>query len=273
MKIVNIHRKKTPNLGDLASAPAKYFIKSKNGIFIDILDCETPDARISGLLESADFLIIGGGGLLANPKFSLALENIIYNYAAKCIIWGAGANSVGEKFIENDLSKIKYIGIRDSNTNYQWVPCASCLHSDIIEAKKNRNSIYKGGVGIVENDSGQSTAFVSDFDIPNIRRLGNKKIQAKDMFEFISGSDLIITSSFHAAYWATLLEIPVIGIPTSIKFHTLRHTIPLASKGNWIAQLGYTKTYPEALSECIEANKNFLKCLPFEVREELAHEY
>jgi polysaccharide pyruvyl transferase WcaK-like protein len=121
----------------------------------------------------------------------------------------------------------------------------------------------------VENDSGQITANISDFGIPNVRRLGNKKTQAKDMFEFISSCDLLVTSSFHAAYWATLFEIPVIGIPTSVKFHTLQHSIPLAKKGNWIDQLGNTRIYPAALNECIEANANFIKCLPDSLKQEL----
>ncbi len=89
------------------------------------------------------------------------------------------------------------------------------------------------------------------------------------MFEFISSCDLLVTSSFHAAYWATLLEVPVIGIPTSIKFHTFRHRIPLASNGNWIAQLGNTKVYHSALNECIEANINFIKSLPENLKIEL----
>lgn len=269
---MNIHRKKTPNLGDLSSASLKYFKKTKNSTFLDILDCEQPDERISSILNVADYLIIAGGGLLENPKFSAALEYLVKKYSSKIIIWGAGANSVGIKFVKNDLENVTHIGLRDIDTIHQWVPCSSCMHPDLIEIKKNKNLIYKGGAGIIENDSGKDAATVSNFGIPDIRRLGNKKIQAREMFEFIAGSDLIITSSFHAVYWSILLETPVIGIPTSIKFSKLRHSIPLATKGNWINELGRTKVYPNALKECIDANIKFIASLPFALQQELVND-
>lgn len=268
-KIINIHRKKTPNIGDLVSAPAKYFQSTRNGVYIDILDCENPDDHTFRLLDSADFLIIGGGGLLEHPKFEKSLLNLINLYPDKCVIWGAGKNSVGNNISADVISNLEHIGVRDYNTKHKWVPCASCLNPYLLKTKLNKKMIYKGGVGIVENNSGQNIKAISDFDIENVRRIGNKKTKDIEMFEFILSCDLVVTSSFHAAYWATLLEIPVIGVPTSIKFQTFRHSIPLASNGNWISQLGNTKVYESALNECIEANINFIKSLPDKLKKEL----
>ncbi len=175
MKIVNIHRKKTPNQGDLASAPLKYFNLPFDPVYFDILDCFNPSNRIRQLLDKAEYLVIGGGGLLDNPKFHGSLDFLFKKFPEKSIIWGVGSNFVGDFILKNDMSSILKVGVRDVNTSRQWVPCASCLSKDLIKFKAYRNLYYKGGIGILENNSGQDIIKVSDFGIPNIRRLGNKK--------------------------------------------------------------------------------------------------
>ncbi len=92
-----------------------------------------------------------------------------------------------------------------------------------------------------------------------------------EILEFISSCDTLVSTSFHAVYWATLLEIPVIGIPTSSKFYTMKHQVPLASKDDWINRLKSTVMYQNALDECVSANLNFIKSFPDPLREILIY--
>lgn len=269
MNIVNIHRRDTPNQGDLASAPLKYFKLRNRPVYLDILSCHKPSERILDLLYSADYIVIGGGGLLDIQKFHGSIDFLAKKFGSKSIIWGAGSNFVGEKISTSDFSSFIKVGIRDINSHHQWVPCASCLSSDIIDIRLNPRPFYKGGIGIIENNAGQVVAAVSDCNISGIRRIGNKKTPMREILEFIASCDVLITSSFHGVYWATLLAVPVIGVPTSSKFYKMKHPAPLASKDNWTKELKNTKLYSDALDDCISANLDFLESFPSNLRAEL----
>ena len=259
--LVNIHRKKTPNQGDLASAPLRYFSHQVQPIYIDILDCAAPTAAITNYLDQASHIVLGGGGLIDNIKFDPAFSKLKELYAEKIIIWGSGSNSANSEY-KTDFTNIKHIGLRDFPGEHLWVPCGSCLSSVLTEVIENRNHYCTGGIGILENDSGAKVAKVSDCGINGIRRFGNKKVSMLEMVGFIASCDILVTSSYHAVYWATLVGIPVIGIPTSSKFYSLKHKVPLAKSNSWLGGLSETKVYAHALDECIEANINYKNSLP-----------
>lgn len=262
--LVNVHRKKTPNQGDLASAPLRYFNHQVQPIYIDILDCAEPTDGIRDYLDQASSIVLGGGGLIDNIKFGSALLKLKELYAEKLMIWGAGGNSTNSGY-KTDLTNIKNIGLRDFPGDHLWVPCASCLSEVIAEVIQNRNEYYIGGIGILENDSGAKVAKVGDCGIDGVRRFGNKKVSMLEMVGFIASCDILVTSSYHGVYWATLVGIPVIGIPTSSKFYSLKHKIPLAKSNSWLGGLSETKVYAHALDECIEANINYKNSLPHEL--------
>lgn len=257
--ILNIHRKKTPNRGDLSSAPCLYFSDAENIIFADVLDCDGRDSRINKYLCDAEIIVFGGGGLLDHPKFDDSLCYILENYGYKTVIWGAGSNSISNQHFKSRLGSAKYVGIRDFgvSNNYTWVPCASCMSNDFDIVIKDREKLYVGGVGILENNAGKSIAPVNDLGF-NARKFGNKKVSTLEILEFIISLDYLVSSSFHACYWATLLGIPVIGVPTSSKFHTFKYKFPLAKKNNWEQFLEKTIVYDGALEDCREANIDFL---------------
>lgn len=83
-----------------------------------------------------------------------------------------------------------------------------------------------------------------------------------EMTRFISSCDALITSSYHGVYWATLMGIPVIGIPTSSKFYHMKHKTPLAKPNDWIEALSDAKIHPNAWEECVQANIKFKNSLP-----------
>jgi hypothetical protein len=59
----------------------------------------------------------------------------------------------------------------------------------------------------------------------------------------------------------------VIAIPTSHKFHTLKHKIPLAGKDTWNREINSTAVYPDAMDECVQANLEFVASLPADLRD------
>jgi len=262
--IVNVHRKKTSNQGDKVSAPLRYLRHDKSDVFIDILDCLTPNPRINAYLEEAEWIIVGGGGLLSNDKFHFELLKLRELYSEKIIFWGGGTNAM-KNDIDVDLNGVNYVGIRDVGTQFPWVPCASCMSDIFTKIIKNRSRYSPKGIGFLENNAGRNTHDISSLDYKDIRKFGNKNVTMSQMVEFIASCETLITSSYHGLYWATLIGVPVVGIPTSSKFYHMRHPAPLARKDTWPEKLTETKLYPEALKECIDANIKFKNSLPVSI--------
>jgi hypothetical protein len=76
--------------------------------------------------------------------------------------------------------------------------------------------------------------------------------------ENIANHEYVFTSSYHAAYWATLLKRKtyVIGDQLPSKFYTMKHSPVIASsfKDNLLDQ---PLIWENSFEECIEANQNF----------------
>jgi len=262
--IVNVHRKKTSNQGDKASAPLRYLMQDKSDVFIDILDCLNPNPRIDAYLEKAEWLIVGGGGLLSNQKFHFEFLRLRELYSEKIIFWGGGSNSIKNE-VDVDLDGLNYVGVRDIGTQFPWVPCASCMSEIFPIIIKNRSKYLSNGIGFLENNAGEDTHSISSLEFKNIRRFGNKNVTMLEMVEFIASCETLVTSSYHGLYWATLIGVPVVGIPTSSKFYHMRHPAPLAKRDTWPEKLAETKLYPEALRECVDANIWFKESLPVSI--------
>ena len=146
LNILNLHRLKTKNVGDLLCAPYKYFpdllgLDAREILGFRSADEPSAELRVSfkTSFQKADAIVVGGGGLLEidffQPFFKFLSENRQPNQ--KIILWGAGHNSwqIGDwrrlkheyKF---DESLFDLIGLRDYNYKYEWVPCVSCMHAE-----------------------------------------------------------------------------------------------------------------------------------------------
>lgn len=263
--IANVHRLETPNCGDIASGPLQYCQVSGQRRFIELNRCQGKHKSVEADLARADLLVLGGGGLLDHPKFAPVIQRLIDRYGHKLIVWGAGTNALGSHrkagIPPTDLSGVALVGRRDypPTENSLWVPCASCLHPALRPLIKVHGSRPRRGIAILENNAGAKTHAIDDCGYQSVRRLGNKNVSFEQVIEFILSAELLVTSSFHGVYWATLCGVPVIGIPTSAKFSTLRHTAPLASAKNWPDFIQQARVYPRALQECTDANLTFMR--------------
>ena len=240
-----IHRLDYLNTGDLQCGYYKYFDKLYK-FNMHIHDIENVNID---LISKNDSIIIGGGGLLdAWDKWNNYI-NEISNISNNVIIWSAGFNDMYDvKKVDNNInfSKIKLISIRDYNhkSGFQYVPCATCM----LPYLKIKNDI-KREIGIIShyhyklNYGNYDTIYNSD-NIYNI-------------FRFIAQSEVIISNSYHAIYWSTLMNKRVILMyETSTRFDNYKYP-PQKFTGDIYNDINNSKIYDFAMDEAIDLSINY----------------
>lgn len=80
-----------------------------------------------------------------------------------------------------------------------------------------------------------------------------------EIIEFIGSSEIIITNSYHIAYWSTLMQKKVILAEAfSDKFEYMQYP-PTPYSGNLEVDIAKAKLYPGALENCRELTLEFVK--------------
>jgi hypothetical protein len=298
-QIFNYHVRHSINIGDALSAPLNYFqFPGFQSTFCDI--DEHPD---QDRLKSQPILL-GGGGLLF-PRFLdpiKALQSL--RDRGPHILWGVGQQTYGgdlalefQQFAYQPyLQGADLVGIRDYFDPLQeppkhglahhisWVPCASCMHPAFDRVRTPQHEIV-----VFSHKKFR-------LQIPDLPTLTNEEMDFETVLDFLGSGETILTSSFHGAYWATLLGRKVLAFPFSSKFYGLRHRpglfpvqkwrpkrrrLALFGKTlyerfdkdwfecdleGWRSRLGQCRSYPESLEECRDRNRWFyqevLKRLP-----------
>ncbi|WP_458098016.1 polysaccharide pyruvyl transferase family protein [Roseomonas sp. WA12] len=226
-------------------------------------DNEKKEDRLEWRRRFADAktIVVGGGGLLNIDFFEPALLKIseLRTKGQKLALWGAGHNAwtIGDwRLLKQRVDLEKYgfdlIGIRDHNQPYSWVPCVSCMHP-----------IFDGNRKDPQHEVGMY-AHAGSLNNPNFKKqlpsnlpLLSNSASFEEAVDFIQSCKLVLTDSYHGLYWATLLGRKVIGFPSSSKFYDCKFPAPLCDPQDWRRYERMALTYPEALDECREANKNF----------------
>jgi hypothetical protein len=229
------------NIGDWAARPSLYFPISGADY----------DVRLDNLSDiSSQVSIVGGGGLLSTYERELS------NLNNRVVVWGAGANDHGETQIRYPpwLERCTLVGVRDYGTRLRWVPCASCM-STLFNKYRSRQPeqeavVYRHGLKWLDTIPQQ-------LELPT---LTNQESSFENVLSFLASAAVVITSSYHGAYWATLLGRKVIAAPFSSKFYAFRHP-PILATGeqlnDWRSLAGDCTTYSDALEECRTVNLAF----------------
>lgn len=282
-RVVNVYGAGSENVGDAWSAPWRYFDLGDVEV-VDISRLEELIARIQGRRQERWLVIIGGGGHLLRTN---KLDNLLTQLIAgpnDSVVWGAGMNTHTRAFkpheywrmfvrnfdgvlpfIRSDASDVWYhkhwlpsylrgcnlAGVRDflPGSDCRWVPCASCMYVGF-------NNAYpvKRRVGIYEHNG---VPIELGLDLGEDCRLSNHSVSMEDVIEFLGSSEVIVTSSYHGAYWSTLLRRRVIIYkPFSTKFQFMRYPHIIYS-GDLSADIAACETYPDALGRCRTANERF----------------
>ena len=296
VKFTVVHRKDINNVGDMASNPLQYFLKPDEYQVVDItkLGYENFDTGIpivaggGGLISNEFFgdvladLLLGADRKklltmwadfweISDPinvdlriEFTKKARELIKEYLSKLhpsntprILWGAGHNQDTNKRVKKIeypeyLVDFDHIGIRDHGQKFQWVPCASCMHPALRKSYSIKNKViwFEHKKQLIKS---------SDFGGDPIPRFVNSGDNIEQTIELLGSSEIILTNSYHGAYWGTLLGKKVIvDNAWSSKFYTMRHTPLILEKGEyWRDAIDAAKIYPNALDECIGANQRF----------------
>jgi hypothetical protein len=274
--IVNLHVIDPTNIGDRLSSPIQYFDFS--GFTTQALDIREFDP--SAIQNS--HTIVGGGGLIYS-RFQPYFDSLrTPARTGKLIAWGIGQQSydISQKNTTNFdyapyLKQFDLVGIRDFNHELPWLPCVSCMHPAFDQ---NHN---------IQHDIVVFSHKKFQLNIPGLPTMTNAGQNFEQVLEFLASGETILTSSYHGAYWGTLLGRKVLAFPFSSKFYTLKHLptsypvdkwkqgswqISLFKKQlykhwyknkffcdtqGWQDALQHCRSYPESLGECREQNRRF----------------
>lgn len=261
--ILNLHRLDTSNIGDIFCAPYHYAHWLRGSEAVDILSFYRAQRSRPPESVARDFprIVVGGGGLIDIEFFQPSIDFLLSltQFGSKIVFWGVGHN----EWKIADWRKLKHryrqvfpegvlIGTRDFNSGFPWCPCVSCLsphfdkpvsdishptsvylHTGSVERRLHENRVFSG-LPILANDA-----------------------PLEQVISFISKTDLLLTDSFHGAYWGILLGKRVIAFPSSSKFYSLKHPVPLCDPEDWRNHVGLTNIYNGALEECRLRNQKF----------------
>lgn len=232
-KIHFIHRVDNTNTGDMASCPLQYF----------------PDLGISAVnvhdiyninlnkINRNDIVIFGGGGLFDCLESWNRAINDVLDKCKNCFAWGVGFNTHANTHVQTKINfnKFKKIFIRDKNhpSKFDFCPCPSCM-LNFPQIKTSRK------IGVLEHKM-----FKLDLDYDAI----DNRADLDKLLQFIAESEIIITSSYHGWYWATLMGKKVIVMrPFSSKFNWLPWP-PVFYSGDLDKDIQRAQSYTDALSE------------------------
>ncbi len=230
---INVVRVSTDNIGDMSCSPYSYFNFPFN---LKQYDIHRP--------VKCDRLIFGGGGLQYFPNYMLRWMHLAKKNKKICS-WGMGHNTHGitSQIWPEYMDLFDLHGIRDWGTKWNWVPCASCMHPafGVKYEIKNEIAIYSHQ---------EFPCNISDFPTMN-----NNVRTITEVIKFLGQAEIIITNSYHGAYWGILLgRKVVIYNPFSSRFYNFKHQPKIVTKDNWQQEIKNINVFPEALSECKQAN-------------------
>ena len=259
------------------SAPTLYFdFPGFEVSQADLRELQNIDVRGSDV-------ILGGGGLL--DEFFLSSINRLRTRVAgrRLIFWGVGQQVDHGRWWEDYkafpysdyLREAALLGIRDFNTPYPWVPCASCMHPAFDRPKEVKHEFVIFS---------HRTRPVPIQGFPTLR---NDESGFSDTIDFLASGDTVITSSYHGMYWALLLGRKILAFPFNSKFFMTKYPVTLypavwqkttpvsrgfrrltgrscfeytcQSVGGWRIAAGSSRAFPEALKECRDANRAFYR--------------
>jgi hypothetical protein len=232
-------------MGDMAASPLNYFFdffKSYNILRHDIDHIKWME------ISAYDIVIIGGSGMLyVTESFQTNIAKL-YEINPNVIAWSVGFNTHYGRPISYplDMTKFKLIGIRDYQhpSSLPYLPCVSCLAKELKKKMPIRRE-----VGIIEHATFPIDGFTHE-------KISNA-YSFQTITDFIASSEVILSTSYHVIYWATLMGKRTVCInPFSTKFEYFKYK-PVFYSGNPKADIAKTVVYEGCLEEAIELNNLF----------------
>lgn len=302
VKYLMAHRLDHNNVGDMASQPLQYFLRPHEYQVLDVTDLAASryDHRLplilggGGLLGNAYMGDVAETVLTVPDRQTLQdtmeqaswrpknkrYENLARQYhdalqdlTARTLermpvdhgpryVWGAGHNAdVTDSRIKYSrcLAEFRMVGLRDwfgEDSRTRWTPCASCMHPALSRSYDIRNDVIWFE---------HKKRLIKDFGDDSIPRFINTGNNVEHTIELLGSANIILTNSYHGAYWGTLLGKRVIVVsPWSTKFRHMRFpptVIQDMRKTSWREAAEQAQIYQDALDICRVATKKFWRDL------------
>jgi exopolysaccharide biosynthesis predicted pyruvyltransferase EpsI len=80
-----------------------------------------------------------------------------------------------------------------------------------------------------------------------------------EMIQFIGSCETLVTDSYHAMYWALMMQRKVLVVPTTTKFLDFKYPVPITRFDSFKQDLKKAVQYDGLLEECRSINKDFAK--------------
>ena len=254
-KLHFIHYLDYENVGDWLASPlnyyADYFIKKYNVVYHSLEFIKW------NLIQPNDAIILGGGGLFENEPLIQEYINRMLDLCGCVIGWSVGFHKredVKMEMPEIDYSRFALLSIRDYDypIKLEYVPCVTCLLPQLRKKRESKNTL-----AVINH-----TAYpITDSGLPII----DNSVGIDEMTDFIAESDTILTSSYHAAYWALLMgKKTIVAYTWANKFkHFKCKPVLLDSLSveivNKVIADGEAKTYDGWLDECVDLNDKYFE--------------
>ncbi|MEI3347543.1 MAG: hypothetical protein V8R55_03775, partial [Dysosmobacter sp.] len=224
------------NTGDMNCGPELYFeelMKDRIAFFHSIKEIDY------SLIRENDWVILGGGGMLdCSPQYQEAIKQLLV-CSKRVVSWGLGHNAHHKDTIyyHGEIEPIDYTQFFSVHNKRLWLWNRSCITHD---GGLSRDYVIKRRIGVLTHHEIRISEF--DFECDNSQPI-------EKILRFIGESEIIITNTYHGAYWATLMNKKVILYhPFSNRFDYLKYPLVRYS-GDLEADIDRALVYPHALQE------------------------
>lgn len=215
----------------------------------------------TALRDSADAIVIGGGvfGIASTDEY------IEFWRGARVplILWAAGLGAHPGILPESappqledyhQLPGFSLFGLRDSGFGLRWVPCSSCMSPHFDQTLRQGQ-----GVIVVVDHNVRS---LSQLDLQARRQNPSVSVVYDDLpaevlIDRLRQAEFVVTNSYIAAYWATLLGKRVVAADANRALSLFKHPLATAGAFDWQERFDQALSYPDALDECRQANSDF----------------
>ena len=219
-------------------------------------------------IEEDDLVILGGSGMLyVAESFNQAINKIL-DICNNVIAWSVGYNTHNnrwfngnaDEFTSININKFKLITIRDYKhpSNLEYLPCPSAMALKLEKSKK-----IERRCGVICHSR---LPYLDIFGFETI----NNSASISRINEFILTSEIIITNSYHCAYWGILLSRKVIVVNKfSTKFDYFKYKpefLEINQNENEVEirnkleeAIDRAKIYEDVYQEAIEMNSMFFE--------------
>lgn len=235
--VVFQHLRDTPNVGDQVCSPGCWF-DFRETAFQNFGE-DAPPCRIA----------IFGGGQVAQQCLDAGLY---HSPDAKArVIWGVGMSRklAGSLHFKALQGLFDLISVRDPGLEgLDCVPCPSAMSPGFdTPAPATRP--------VVLFEHALKSAHIQR--VPHIPSMTNHDCSMDEALGFIASGEIVVTNSYHGAYWGMCLGRRVLCLPFSQKFEGFVTPPVMADPQDWVGALSRAEKRPDILPHARAANRAY----------------